>query len=199
MTHQRRRSPQHHIHRNRAIRPIHSFLVKALVLLPGALAAGLASCAKSPPLYNVEYDGGVGTGKDWNASVAHVELTVDPRRPGVMISPLIYGVNGLRGDSTRVGVGSLRAGGNRYTAYNWENNASNAGNDYMFQSDGYLVNGSAMGDVPGEAVRPLVEAAASIGAGAILTVPNVDYVAADKAGGGDVRNSGADYLMTRFK
>jgi hypothetical protein len=167
--------------------------------LLGALTAGAVSCAKAPPLYNVPYDGYVGTGKDWNASVDRVEFTVDPRRTGPMISPLIYGWNDLRNDPTRVNVGSLRAGGNRYTAYNWENNASNAGNDYMFQSDGYLVNGSAMGDVPGEAVRPLIEAAARLGAGAIVTVPNVDYVAADKAGGGDVRSSGADYLMTRFK
>ena len=32
-----------------------------------------------------------------------------------------------------------------------------------------------------------------------MTMPIVDYVAADKNGGGDVRNSGADYLSTRFK
>jgi hypothetical protein len=32
-----------------------------------------------------------------------------------------------------------------------------------------------------------------------VTIPIVDYVAADKNKGGDVRNSGADYLMTRFK
>lgn len=33
----------------------------------------------------------------------------------------------------------------------------------------------------------------------MITVPIVDYVAADKNGGGDVRNSGANYLMTRFR
>ena len=31
-----------------------------------------------------------------------------------------------------------RLGGNRWTAYNWENNASNAGSDYNHQSDNYL-------------------------------------------------------------
>jgi hypothetical protein len=32
-----------------------------------------------------------------------------------------------------------------------------------------------------------------------LTVPIVDYVAADRNGGGDVRNSGSNYLTTRFR
>jgi hypothetical protein len=45
----------------------------------------------------------------------------------------------------------------------------------------------------------MLTSAASIGATAMLTIPIVDYVAADKSGGGDVRNSGADYLQTRFK
>ena len=37
------------------------------------------------------------------------------------------------------------------------------------------------------------------GAAAIVTIPIVDYVAADKNGGCDVRNSGPNYLQTRFK
>ena len=32
-----------------------------------------------------------------------------------------------------------------------------------------------------------------------MTIPIVDYVAADKTGGCDVRNSGSNYLQTRFK
>src|SRR5688500_10004393 len=104
------------------------------VLATSVTALGAGS-AKSPTSNTVPYDGGVGTDKDWGKSVDRVTLTIDPRRLGNAISPLIYGVNGLRGDPARVGVGSLRAGGNRYTAYNWENNASNAGNDYMFQND----------------------------------------------------------------
>jgi hypothetical protein len=38
-----------------------------------------------------------------------------------------------------------RIGGNRWTAYNWETNASNAGSDYLYQNDTYLGGGSAPG------------------------------------------------------
>lgn len=109
------------------------------------------------------------------------------------ISPLIYGVNGTPNwQQNRPGI--ARSGGNRLTAYNWENNASNAGNDYQYQNDGYL----SASNTPGEAVRPLVETAHASGAAALLTVPIVDYVAADKNGGGDIRNS-ANYQTTRLK
>ncbi len=109
------------------------------------------------------------------------------------ISPFIYGVNGTDGIATSR-PGLVRAGGNRWTAYNWENNASNAGSDYCFQNDGYLSASS----IAGEGVRTRMNAAANVGAAALLTVPLVDYVAADKNGGCDVRNSGPDYLDTRF-
>ena len=69
----------------------------------------------------------------------------------------------------------------------------------MYQNDAYLVRGSTMGDAPGEVVRPMLDTARQIGAAAVVTVPNVDYVAADKSPPGDVRGSGSDYLTTRFK
>jgi hypothetical protein len=81
------------------------------------------------------------------------------------------------------------------TAYNWENNASNAGSDYMFQNDSFL----STSNTPGAALKGTLDGAAAIGATALLTIPIVDYVAADKNGGGDVRNSGSNYLQTRFK
>jgi hypothetical protein len=112
----------------------------------------------------------------------------------VPISPLIYGSNSARGLATnRQSV--LRQGGNRWTAYNWENNASNAGSDWCFQNDGYL----SASNTPGDAVKPTIDQATAAGAAAIVTVPIVDHVAADKNGGCDVRNSGANYLTTRFK
>jgi Glycoside hydrolase family 44 len=156
-----------------------------------------SACAKAPPSTAIPYDGFVGSGKDWNLSVDHVELTIDLEKRGRTISPLIYGYNQVR-DPERYGVASLRAGGNRFTAYNWENNASNAGHDFMFQNDGFLVAGSTTPDSPGDAVRPTLETARRIGATAVVTIPIVDYVSADKLGNGDVTGS-ADYLNTRFK
>ena len=131
-----------------------------------------------------------------NPGSAQVTMTIDVSKDVHAISPLIYGLNGadaatLAGTKATV----LRMGGNRWTAYNWENNASNAGSDYCFQNDGLL----SASNVPGAAVQPTLTQATNAGAAAIVTVPIVDYVSADKNGGCDVRNSGANYLQTRFR
>lgn len=116
------------------------------------------------------------------------------------ISPLIYGINGGDDlDGAQQGVTLLRSGGNRMTAYNWETNASNAGSDYFFQNDAYLVANLPQDqqDVPGAAVRGMVDDALSHDAAALLTIPICGYVAADKDGGGDVAQT-PNYLETRF-
>lgn len=136
----------------------------------------------------------LGTPKEpGDPGAADVRLTIRTDGPLRAISPYIYGVNGTPSFAqNRATV--ARSGGNRLTAYNWENNASNAGNDYQYQNDGHLSNSNT----PGEAVRPLVETAHQGGATALLTVPIVDYVAADKNGGGDIRGT-PNYQMTRLK
>jgi hypothetical protein len=116
------------------------------------------------------------------------------------ISPLIYGINGGDDlDGAQKGATLLRSGGNRMTAYNWENNASNAGSDYFHQNDAFLVGDLPINeqDEPGAAVRGLVEASLAHDAAAMLTIPICGYVAADKDGGGDV-NQSPNYLETRF-
>jgi hypothetical protein len=110
------------------------------------------------------------------------------------ISPFIYGINGVR-DLGKNRQTLTRSGGNRLTAYNWENNASNAGSDWQFQNDDLL----SKNDQPAKAVTDLIDTASAAQIATLLTVPIVDYVAADKNGGGDVRASGANYLSTRFK
>ncbi|MDR3687991.1 MAG: glycoside hydrolase family 44 protein [Fimbriimonas sp.] len=111
------------------------------------------------------------------------------------ISPLIYGVNSTDFAGLGNGFKFTRQGGNRLTAYNWENNASNAGSDWLYQNDDLM--GST--NEAGWAGKTFVQAAIAAGATPLVTIPMVDYVAADKLGGGDVRNSGANYLSTRFK
>ncbi|MER2562355.1 MAG: glycoside hydrolase family 44 protein [Myxococcaceae bacterium] len=129
-----------------------------------------------------------------SAGAADVTLTVRSDRNRHAISPLIYGTN-QPANPTRNRYGLLRVGGNRLTAYNWENNASNAGSDFNFQNDGYLSNSNT----PGALITTKLTEARAINSALLVTVPIVDHVAADKNGGGDVRNSGANYLMTRFK
>jgi hypothetical protein len=110
------------------------------------------------------------------------------------ISRYVYGVNqgDWAGRTRHLALGRL--GGNRFTAYNWENNASNAGKDYLNQNDDYLGGG----DTPGEVVRREVAATHGAGASIVVTVPIQGYVAADKNGGGDV-NQTPDYLNVRFE
>ncbi|HEX7596867.1 MAG TPA: glycoside hydrolase family 44 protein, partial [Polyangia bacterium] len=128
-----------------------------------------------------------------------VVFSVDTSQGMWPISQDVYGMNTpfpKTGADPTVRATSERLGGNRWSAYNWENNASNAGNDYKFQSDGYLSASNAAGD----AVRFGMDDAWARGAGSVLTVPIGDYVAADKSPGGDVRgDGGTSYLATRFR
>jgi hypothetical protein len=109
------------------------------------------------------------------------------------ISPYIYGANSP--DWARMGVPFTlaRMGGNRLTAYNWENNASNAGADWHNQNDDFM----GRTDEAGRAVRDFLEGTQSHGAAAIVTVQTIGHVAADKNPPGDV-NLTPDYLNRRF-
>ena len=124
---------------------------------------------------------------------AQVHVTINSSQDRQAISPYIYGTNTMSApgwEDATLG----RLGGNRWTAYNWENNASNAGSDWQHQNDGFLSNSNT----PGEAVRPSIVAAHAKDQALIVTVPIAGYAAADKNGGGDVANSGPNYLSTRF-
>lgn len=131
---------------------------------------------------------------------ADVTFRINTSQERRAISPLIYGSNVGR-DLAANRLTLVRQGGNRWSAYNWENNASNAGSDWCHQNDSFLSGSST----PGAAVLPTVQAAHAAGADALVTVPILDDVAADKAGGsgppecsGDVANT-PNYLTTRFK
>lgn len=74
------------------------------------------------------------------------------------ISPYIYGINDA-GYLDNVTVNAVRQGGNRYSAYNWENNYSNAGADWQHSSDTYLTTGygSELANTPGACAIHLSE------------------------------------------
>jgi hypothetical protein len=123
-----------------------------------------------------------------------VHFTIDATGNTRPISRYIYGINApIAGPHANLTM--RRVGGNRWTAYNWVNNASNAGSDYIYQNDNYLGGGNK----PGGAVIEAVLNAKKRNAALLLTVPINGYVAADKKEDGDVRNSGPDYLKTRFR
>ena len=127
------------------------------------------------------------------APAGSVRFTIDSAASRHAISPYVYGMNQPSWAGRSRGLKLARLGGNRWTAYDWETNASNAGADFHHQNDDFLGGG----DVPGEAVRPYVAAAHAAGASMIVTVPIAGYVSADKAPPGDV-NQTPDYLNVRF-
>ena len=102
------------------------------------------------------------------------------------ISPYIYGIKTFAASERFAqNAGLHRAGGNRWSAYNWENNASNAGSDYIHHSDNYILWSMGLGDqgsIPGRAVQVQVENAVADNAAILVTIPILDYVAADKDG-----------------
>jgi len=134
------------------------------------------------------------------APAADVVVRIHTDQGRRTISPLIYGVNLQYGAhnadfaSPRFKHFSFqRNGGNRMSAYNWTNNASNAGSDYHDQNDNFL----DVSNAPGHAVFATTQAALDAGAFVLLTVPMTGYVAADKGGDGDV-NKTPGYLQKRF-
>ena len=96
-----------------------------------------------------------------------------------VISPYIYGINSYSGITNPPHVTFDRAGGNRWTAYNWENNFSNAGNDFLYENDNFLCNGTCNVSIPGEAGRRFIDADRTAGIANLMTVQLQGYVSAD--------------------
>jgi fibronectin type 3 domain-containing protein len=111
-------------------------------------------------------------------AVADVTITIDPTKTQP-ISPYIYGTNFYSGNtSPQPNLTFDRDGGNRWTAYNWETNASNAGSDYLYESDAYL----SSSNVPAEAVRSFIAGDQGAGVASLVTFQLQGYVSADESG-----------------
>jgi len=66
---------------------------------------------------------------------ADVTITINPANTKP-ISPYIYGLNFYSGNTDPPPLLTMdRDGGNRWTDYNWETNASNAGSAYLYEND----------------------------------------------------------------
>ena len=140
-----------------------------------------------------------------SAAVPSVTITADTAHT-LPISPWIYGINdgpGFDADGNwnrlmqRPGIPRnltfTRYGGNRWTAYNWENNDSNAGFDWYYENDDFF----GASTTPNEAIREPLADMRSRGMATLITVPMLGYVAGDRAGPMDRYDS--THLATRFK
>jgi hypothetical protein len=120
------------------------------------------------------------------ALAADVIFRIDPAAARHAISPYIYGINPSRPNEgldhpryQSLHLALERLGGNRWTAYNWKTNASNAGTDYRLSNDHYLDAST----VPGDAVKAaLLDAQGEAGRAVIVTIPINGFVAADESG-----------------
>jgi Glycoside hydrolase family 44 len=123
---------------------------------------------------------------------ADVTITIDPTK-SKPISPYIYGLNFYFGNTNPPPHLTMdRDGGNRWTAYNWENNASNAGSDFLYESDSFL----SSSNVPAEAVRTFIAQDQAGGMASLVTVQLQGLVSADENGPVSTANPPD---LTRFK
>jgi hypothetical protein len=108
---------------------------------------------------------------------ADVRFTINSSANAKPISPYIYGWN-FAGSSPISSLAPLdRLGGNRFTGYNWETNASNAGRDWYYQNDTHMGSGP-----PGDAIAGAINSAGANDRALVVTVPINGYVAGDTAG-----------------
>ncbi len=135
------------------------------------LALGLAACGGS-------------TGGDPELppppGSADVTLTVNTSVGRRAISPLVYGYNAGRLADAPSGTTYLRIGGNRWTAYNWTNNYSNAGADWGPYSNDTHMGTPSQG--PGAAIVPTIDDARANGVAALVTIPIQGYVSQARNG-----------------
>lgn len=109
-------------------------------------------------------------------------VTIDPKKVIGPISPYVYGLNAHLFSGT--GATIRRYGGNRSTGYNWERNYSNAGKDFQHQNDRVVCQAMKLKDCekPAAHMVEFAEENKAKGVETLLTIPLVDYVAADDKG-----------------
>ena len=101
------------------------------------------------------------------------------------ISPLIYSTNGQSFDRPD-NIAGRRLGGDRMTSYNWEDNFSNGGYDYINDNDNYLpysIN-LPLADylIPNILLTAFHDTSLSMNCTSLLTLPMCGYVSRDGNG-----------------
>jgi hypothetical protein len=108
------------------------------------------------------------------AAPISITYNIDATGSKTPISPYIYGTNSTGNSDYTI----VRSGGNRLTAYNWENNYSNAGADWYYYNDNYL--SSSM--IPAKYVTDFRNSCVTNKQDSILTLQMAGYVSADASG-----------------
>jgi hypothetical protein len=116
--------------------------------------------------------------------ITTAKLNFNSQKP---ISPYIFGYNQDHEIQTATERWTIRRlGGNRLTGFNWENGASNSGDDNNYSNDNRVL--SLVGvpatnqEIPGEAYKVFHQSNLNGAVKSIITVPIMGFVAADKNG-----------------
>jgi hypothetical protein len=120
-------------------------------------------------------------------------IAVDTSQDRRAISPYVYGYNSGSTAGAPAGTTWLRIGGNRWTAYNWTNNYSNAGSDWGPYSNDTLMG--APSDGPGHAAVPVVDDAKAHGVGLLVTIPIQGWVSKDASGNVSLTGLLTDHMV----
>lgn len=169
---------------------------------PGGSSNAMAGEAPTDAGAGPTGEGGAGGEQPEPPGPKAIEFSVVGNEAVHPISPLIYGANmdGLACANSKARFTFCRHRSAAWSTYNWETNASNAGIGDCNENNDALSASSS----PADPVTKLIAEADGVGAGTIVTVPMLPYVAKDKLGGsaspdcsGDVSKT-ANYLSTRF-
>ena len=167
---------------------VRRFGTPSLWLVVAVVCMVLAACGGSGS------SGDSGSSDNTTPPPAASDVTVTVT-PGIhhAISPYIYGINFAASVTNLPPALTLdRTGGNRWTAYNWLTNASNAGSDYLYENDNYL----SISATPGAAVTNIVSSDQSNGMASMVTFQMQGLVAGDENGPVSVTNPPD---LSRFK
>ncbi len=157
------------------------------------LVAGLCGGALATGALGVSFSSLSQAAEAARSAIARVRI--DDLARGAPICPFIHGSNEIGtmdgGDPSvdfdrAAGVSVRRLGGNLMTAYNWRDNATNAGNDYQHSNGAFLLQ--ALGvpkenwGQPAVVIEAFLANSRRIGAQSLVTLPLAGFVAADMNG-----------------
>jgi mannan endo-1,4-beta-mannosidase len=112
-------------------------------------------------------------------------FTINTNKERQSISPLIYGTNGQSNDRAE-NITGRRLGGNRLTTYNWEDNFSNGGNDYINDNDNYLPWNAGLPSsqylTPNIVLSSFHDTSLNMNCSSLITLPMAGYVSRDGNG-----------------
>lgn len=161
----------------------------------GVTCSGHGTCSASGGTATCQCDTGyhvVGLTCVQNSTSVDVTVSVDSSQARHTISPFVYGYNGGTVAESPPGVTWLRLGGNRWTAYNWETNYSNAGSDWYYSNDTYMGSPS---DGFGYAATPSIADAKAYGMGLCVTIPIQGWVSKDASGSVSLTSPFTDHFL----